>query len=94
MEQQPMPGTAPEAPPQEGGQEQAMAIFDNIMQAMNQVADVMESAPPEIQQKFQAAQAAYQEFMMAFTGGGAPEEEASQRMAPEQGGNPDVVPAR
>jgi len=51
----------------------------------------MEAAPPEIQAKFQAAQGAYKEFLDAFAGGG---QGASERMAPEQAGNPNVVPAR
>lgn len=89
-----MDGMEKGAPPQggqQGGPEQVMAVFDNIMQAMNQVSEVIQAAPQEIQAKFQAAQAAYKEFLDAFAGGG---QGASQKMAPEQAGNPDVVPAR
>lgn len=97
----PPPG-GPEAAPQGGeGPEKVMAVFNNIGKAMEQVGGALEGAPPEIKAKFDAALAAYQDFLQTFTGGapqGAPGPEAGPPppgpQAPEQAGNPDVQPVR
>lgn len=86
-------GAAPEGA-QGGDPKEAMAVFENIGNALNQVGKaIMDSAPPEVAAKFAEAQESYQEFLAAFMGGaGKPGAEMPQ--APEQAGNPNVQQVR